>query len=990
MQNHPTHRSQYRIEPNCSSSAHNHDEPETVSLLSGQAELILNGKSRRLVIADSVCIPSFVTHQIKNLGSNPCVYQSDWKRPDMLNPSLTPKKHNSVIAISATPPTPNGDLHLGHLSGPYLAADILARFQRMQGTTVRFFSGLDSNQSYVDLKASLTNMQHLNRDSECIEKSFSDFGISYNQFYRAHQDENYPKMIVGFFQDLFAKGVLTEEKTALPYCGSCDRHVSEAFIRGACPHCNAACDGHSCEACGLPNQGVDMHKATCKLCNQSVEARLTNTLQFQFERWMPELAEYWCRLELSPRARDFLAHLKQSKVRSYPIALPSFWGIEWNVPLRITAWAEMAAGYSNELGRNGQKHEKYVQFFGYDNIFYHLVLIPGLLIAKDLKQLLADQIEINEFLQLDGLKFSTSRNHAIWAQEFLPKTNISALRSYLLQQRPSKEQKNFTLDDYCSFQSNFESLHEKILKNINNATTFTEQKDFETELSPECWKAIQEVDHALKNMTTALNESPICFSTVAESLSFMRNWLKRAPNPSNLYLCIASSYAKALFPVAPELACKIWDALGYEEDLSQEKWDDAPRFINTPYLRAPRVILANSVSPVMSANITDQYCVALNTANTRKLWTLIEGDVLITSTPPSEEIIQYVFNELGIRRESVLLVSPEHQEYRLLVQNLLHSPSTLDSIRNWTQARGMRNLFPFVHDTLAEKLAAELELNCATGVEGVSEIVKELNSKKGFKAFCSLLTIPTPEWIFLDEKCSDTQVEDFFNRHEKAILKPNRNTNGFDTRVCTRQEALNVLARTPGRFILEELLSVSLTPSVELSLSVNPTSVEYISEMDCNDFTWKGDIIPAQKTSTEIIKYMEEAAIRFGRELFKCGYRGSFDLDGLVTSDGRWTFTECNIRNTGGTALHRLMRRKFGKRYHENHICMSDRIPRGPHSFKDVVQRLRSAGVLFNGSEGAFLTTDGSAPDATIRYFLTAQNWAKLHEIQNKLTQSLI
>lgn len=367
--------------------------------------------------------------------------------------------------ITATPPTPNGGLHVGHLAGPYVAADVYRRYVRAAGRRAVLTTGQDDHQSYVQvrgLRAGRTSEEVADGNAELIEAAWRDIGADFDLSLRPRRDPDYAGLVQRFFQLLHERGELVERTLPLPFCRRCDRWLYEAYVAGRCPHCKASCGGNACEVCGRPNSCGDLIDPRCVLCDEPAELREQTRLFFPLARHERMLTDFWQRVTMPPHLRVLCEQLLADGLPEIAVSHPADWGVP--VPVagyadqRIYVWFEMAPGYLMEARRAAQRSGlgdetalmgagagQFAQFFGFDNGYFHAVLFPALFAAYDPAIRLPDHFVVNEFYQLDGKKFSTSRRHAIWATDILAETDPDVLRFHLLADRPDGRQTSFSL-----------------------------------------------------------------------------------------------------------------------------------------------------------------------------------------------------------------------------------------------------------------------------------------------------------------------------------------------------------------------------------------------------------------------------------------------------------------------------------------------------------------------------------------------------------------
>lgn len=361
---------------------------------------------------------------------------------------------NTAGWITATPPTPNGDLHIGHLAGPYIAGDVLRRFLVAEGVDVRYTTGLDDHQSYVPVRGlkdgGRKGDEVADQYGESIESVWRQIGATFDTIVRPRRDAGYTAYIQNFFQRLHDKGHIVARTRPLPYCTGCERWLYEAYVKGGCPHCGAAGNGNACEPCGRPNDCADLTDPECTVCGRAAELRDCKRLYFPLARFEERLSAFWQRVDMPPHLRALCERMRADGLPEIAVSHPSDWGVP--VPVngfnnqRIYVWFEMAPGYLMEWEQTtAGPAPAPVQFFGFDNGYFHALLFPAAFLADDPDNApLPRAFVVNEFYRLEGRKFSTSRRHAIWAHEELARTSADVLRYHVLADRPNGRETSFS------------------------------------------------------------------------------------------------------------------------------------------------------------------------------------------------------------------------------------------------------------------------------------------------------------------------------------------------------------------------------------------------------------------------------------------------------------------------------------------------------------------------------------------------------------------
>lgn len=359
------------------------------------------------------------------------------------------------VWITATPPTPNGELHVGHMAGPYVAADVLRRFLVAEGQDVLLTTGLDDSQGYVATRALLDGQDphELARTRGAgIVAAWEAADIRFDRIVEPATTPGYVEFVQQFFAKLHESGALVARNRPLPYCASCERWLYEAYLAGSCPHCGEDSNGNACEACGRPNDCGDLVDPRCVLCGAAAELHDRTRLYFPLAPFTDRLTRFWDRVAMPPHLRALCERMAADGLPEIAVSHPGDWGVP--VPVegfedqRIYVWFEMAPGYLLEYDpEHARPADGPVQYFGFDNGYFHAVLFPAAFLAWAPDLPLPTAFVVNEFYRLEYKKFSTSRKHAVWARDALAEAGSDALRYHVLRDRPEGRQTNFERDD---------------------------------------------------------------------------------------------------------------------------------------------------------------------------------------------------------------------------------------------------------------------------------------------------------------------------------------------------------------------------------------------------------------------------------------------------------------------------------------------------------------------------------------------------------------
>jgi methionyl-tRNA synthetase len=360
-------------------------------------------------------------------------------------------------------------LHLGHLSGPFVAADVAARAARASGASTLTVCGLDVHQNYVPAKAADQGRSPdavLDEYEGLVRQAFRAARVSHDLFADPRADAGYRDAVARLLDELISQKAITVEDAKLSRCDGCGATLHHAYVAGRCPGCGSDSGGGTCEACGIYTTAQNLVQAHCTRCGGAPVPFTAQVPVIRLESFRAELTQTWSRAAIPARFRAVLGHYLTAGLPDVPLAYPTDWGIPAADEQRIDVWAEMALGYIVEIGQRldpaagtlaeyltaWQQVGDCWYFLGLDNAFYYGVLFPAIFAAAGLPPATVTGLVINRFYRLDGLKFSTSRNHAIWAHEFLAEQDPAVVRMFMCWDRPDRYESGFTRAAYDHFQ----------------------------------------------------------------------------------------------------------------------------------------------------------------------------------------------------------------------------------------------------------------------------------------------------------------------------------------------------------------------------------------------------------------------------------------------------------------------------------------------------------------------------------------------------------
>ena len=374
------------------------------------------------------------------------------------------------ILIAVAWPYANGPLHLGHIAGAYLPADIFARFHRLQGNDVLMVSGSDAHGTPITLRADregITPREVHDRYHEGFLESWKGLGISWDLF-TTTETENHFRISQDFFTRFYEKGLLYETSSEVPYSPTQNRYLPDRYIVGECPNCGFdGARGDQCDRCGRTLDPQELINPRSSIDGGEPEFRTRTHFMMRFSAFEEELKKWLSgKTNWRPQVLNFTNGFLDQGLRDRAYTRDLEWGIP--VPLegwedrRIYVWFEAVIGYlsasvewAKEIKKDPEAWRawwgpdaKAYYFIGKDNITFHTIIWPAMLMAYGEGLALPDDVPANEFLNLEGHQLSTSRNWAVWVPEYLANYDPDALRYVLSAIMPETSDSEFTWPDY--------------------------------------------------------------------------------------------------------------------------------------------------------------------------------------------------------------------------------------------------------------------------------------------------------------------------------------------------------------------------------------------------------------------------------------------------------------------------------------------------------------------------------------------------------------
>ena len=527
------------------------------------------------------------------------------------------------ILVTAALPYANGPIHLGHLAGAYLPSDIYVRFQRLRGREVVFICGSDEHGVPITLSADKEGVSPqvvVDRYHEMNKAAFEQFGMSFDNYSRTSLPLHH-RTAQEFLLEFHRRGILKEKKEKQFYDDQANMFLPDRYVEGTCPVCaNPDARGDQCEKCGTYLNPMELINPRSKITGRTPVVRETS-------HWYFPLGDYQARLEQYVREADERDGWKENVLQycrgwfkdglqDRAVTRDLDWGVK--VPLPgyenkvIYVWFDAVLGYisssrewSERIGKPDawrkfwlDKDTKYVAFIGKDNVVFHCIVFPAMLMAwndgeRTEKYVLPANVPANEFLNFEGEKFSKSRGWGIDVKDILTRYPADPLRYYIAVALPEYRDSDFTWKD---FQARTNNELADILGNFVNRTLAFAGRTFKGIVPErkELGRLDQEMDEIL-SMTPGLvgdrferyhfREGVLEIMNLARAANKYFNdsepWktakadIDRCGTTINTSLRVARALAILASPVIPSSSEKIWKMLNLPGEAARQSWDDA-------------------------------------------------------------------------------------------------------------------------------------------------------------------------------------------------------------------------------------------------------------------------------------------------------------------------------------------------------------------------------------------------------------------------------
>ncbi len=530
-------------------------------------------------------------------------------------------KEAKRLLVTSALPYANGGIHLGHLAGAYLPADIYVRYQRAQKRDVIYMCGSDEHGVPITLaaeKQGISPQEIVDKYRKIHRESFAKFGMSFDNYSGTSQPLHH-KISQDFFLTLHKKGYLSEKKIVQFYCTHCKRFLADRYVEGECPNCHAeGARGDQCDSCGRSLDQIQLINPYCATCGNKPEIRETSHWFINLKKFQPKIKTWLdTKTHWKDNVKNFCYGWLETGLEDRAVTRDLKWGVP--VPLKgyenkvLYVWFDAPIGYISatvewaEKTGQPEKWREYwqnddtrmIHFIGKDNIVFHAIIWPLFLMGHGEYVLPAD-IPANEFLNLEGNKLSTSKNYAVWLDDYLQKFPPDPLRYCLAVNAPETKDSDFSWKD---FQARNNNELADILGNFVNRTLTFIKKNFDANI-PEAGV----LDNLDREMLSRLEQAPNKIGhnlesfhvrkAMAEFMELARfankyfndqePWVTKKSNISkctttmNICARVCKGLAILMQPVLPFTAEKLWNVLNLDGNVLDQKWSDAGKATFAP------------------------------------------------------------------------------------------------------------------------------------------------------------------------------------------------------------------------------------------------------------------------------------------------------------------------------------------------------------------------------------------------------------------------
>jgi len=535
----------------------------------------------------------------------------------------------SRTLVTSALPYANGPIHLGHVAGAYLPADVYVRTLRMQGDEVRYICGADEYGAAITLRAEsdgVTPADSAARWRGEIMRTFERFGIEFDIFSGTSICTQHTEWAQTFFRRLSENGYVFEEVSDQLYCTHEQAFRADRFVTGTCPKCQLEDSrGGDCPRCGSWIEALQLIEPLCKICGNALEQRSTKHWYLDLPKLRDEhIGKWFEEHEWKPNVRNFIASMLED-LRPRPITRDLAWGVP--VPEELAAgetgkvlyvWFDAPIGYISMTAEWGAREgvpdavAKYwqspdtrlVHFIGKDNIPFHALVFPSMLFGVKQDFVLPDAVPANEFYNLQGRKFSTSDGWVIPIEPFFEKYDPEVARFHLIASAPENSDSEFRWDEFQKtaniLADTVGNLATRVLRFIDKhfdsavpPLAESHRAELDAEILEACGAIVDPAKSVHEYRFRRASEELLANAAVANVfVDRLAPWTLRKTDPeraqSVLNTCCEwiAWIARWMVPFMPGKAQALWTMIGQPGQVADEAWPGVPTAANWRTLEA--------------------------------------------------------------------------------------------------------------------------------------------------------------------------------------------------------------------------------------------------------------------------------------------------------------------------------------------------------------------------------------------------------------------
>jgi methionyl-tRNA synthetase len=519
------------------------------------------------------------------------------------------------ILVTSAWPYLNVTPHLGNMMSSFLSADVYARYCRLKGNEVLMVSGSDEHGTPIEVEAirlGISPKELTDRNHAKIVGLIKKWGISFDNYTRT-ENPLHKEFVQKHLTEIYDNGYIFTKETEMPFCETCKRYLPDRFVEGKCPHCGyERARGDQCEQCGRLLEPTLLVEPYCAICKSKPVIRKTKHWYFDMPKLSQEISKYLnANRRLPVNARNFSLNLIKEGLEPRAVTRDVSWGIRAPFPgaenKTVYVWVEAVLGYVSatiEYFKNHgepeewreywfDKNAKTLYFIGKDNIPFHTIILPALLLASGEDYNLPWNVSATEFLQFKGEKASKSQKIGIWIDEALELFPADYWRYFLMATRPETKDSNFSWEIFINkinadLNDTLGNFIHRTLTFIN--TQFSGEIPESKTLDADAKRILETQREKVQIVAEEIEECHLqAAASTMVSISRIGNQYLNEKEPWNLIkkdrpqaaniLYVATQFVKALAilsaPFVPFAAEEIWKTLSLAGNVHEQEWDEA-------------------------------------------------------------------------------------------------------------------------------------------------------------------------------------------------------------------------------------------------------------------------------------------------------------------------------------------------------------------------------------------------------------------------------